>query len=193
MLRMVSQQHPCPYQDHMSSAGPAGLDRENVPKRKGVPSSVLPAPSGFEGVQASLALQPPAFVEPPMAAYTTSLLSTTVTQSMWQPLNTLALTAWLANWRTITFKSLGQWLGLANVGEFGSPVGWIYDVDRHRYGPIPNVRYLARLPKMELPRYDGDPMMFVKLFFVQVDRVYVESCSASSRICRCTQTVTSSA
>ena len=50
-------------------------------------------------------------------------------------------------------------------------------MDRHRYGPIPNARSLARLPKMELPRNDGDPMkwlMFVKSFFVQVDHVCVD-------------------
>ena len=63
------------------------------------------------------------------------------------------------------------------VGELGSPDGWIDDVDRHRYGPIPNTRFLACLPKMELSRYDGDPMkwlMFVRSFFVQVDRVCVD-------------------
>ena len=57
--------------------------------------------------------------------------------------------------------------------ELNSPDGWIDDLDLHRRSASYGSRSLARLPKRELMKFDGDPIkypMFMRGFGVQVDR-----------------------
>ena len=56
--------------------------------------------------------------------------------------------------------------------EVSNPDGWIYNIERHGNTAASGFWSFSRLPKIELPKFSGDPMkwpMFIQTFRAQVD------------------------
>ena len=75
--------------------------------------------------------------------------------------------------------------------EVSSPDGWIYNIERHRRTAASGFRSFSRLPNMELPKFNGDPMkwpMFIQTFGAQVDRCCQDDSERQSFLRSCLST-----
>jgi hypothetical protein len=75
--------------------------------------------------------------------------------------------------------------------EVSSPDGWIHNIERHRSTAAPGFRSFFRLPKIELPKFSGDPMkwpMLIQTFGAQVDRCCQDDSERQSFLRSCLST-----
>ncbi|EFX64628.1 hypothetical protein DAPPUDRAFT_266064 [Daphnia pulex] len=173
-----------PTQTSSTSAGPSTtcVAAVSFPASQPSRSTALPPSSYFYSLNLPLSRDSSRFSAAPITTYTTPFGRTTMAQAG-NPLITrqpshldpsvppTSLVARHEPTEPPTSVAGGFSEGLRE--EVSSPDGWIYDIERHRRTAMPGFRSLSRLPKIELPKFAGDPLkwpMFIQTFGAQVDR-----------------------
>ncbi|EFX63047.1 hypothetical protein DAPPUDRAFT_269172, partial [Daphnia pulex] len=191
-----------PTQTSSTSAGPPTtcVAAVSFPASQPSRSTALPPSSYFYSLNLPLSRDSSRFSAAPITTYTTPFGRTTMAQSG-NPLITrqpshldllvppTSLVARHEPTEPPTSVAGGFSEGLRE--EVSSPDGWIYDIERHRRTAMPGFRSLSRLPKIELPKFAGDPLkwpMFIQTFGAQVDRCCCDDSERQAFLRNCLST-----